>query len=321
LGICVYLDMSFWALVLNHVLSGILIVLLLFYLRSHALSWPSKLSEITGSLKFGLKILISRIAWYGYSNADQVILGRIAGADSLGAFNFAMTFARIPVDEISSLSGKVVPGVFSSIQHSPAKLSRYVLLLTEATSYLTIPATIGIALVAGDFVPLAIGPQWQAVVLPLQILGIHACILSVTTLWSHVYIWTGNIRINMYLSLLSLVVLPPVFYFGARYGAVGVALGWTIMAPIMLIPGFLFLKRILKMRFSTFMNCLGPALISTALMCLAIAIARYAVFSELSQVLRFVGDAAIGAATYFTVLIVFFRRRVQRIVQTVRRSI
>ncbi len=65
-----------------------------------------------------------------------------------------MTFARVPVNEVRSLSGKVVPGVFSAVQQSAHKLTRYLLMITEAMSYITIPATIGLALVAANNAPL-----------------------------------------------------------------------------------------------------------------------------------------------------------------------
>ena len=40
------------------------------------------------------------------------------------------------------------------------------------------PATIGMALVAPEFVPLVLGPKWSGVTLPLEVLVLHALVRS-----------------------------------------------------------------------------------------------------------------------------------------------
>jgi PST family polysaccharide transporter len=321
LAFCAYLGLSYWALVLNHIISNLFVVLLLMVLRRHSLRWPREWRGLIHSIKFGGNMLIARIAWYGYSSADQLMLGRFAGADSLGAYNFSMTFARIPADEIGSLSGKVVPGVFSSIQRSASKLTRYLLMITEATSYLTVPATIGIALVAEDLIPLAIGPQWQAAIVPLQFLALYACAASVSSLWSHILIWTGNANLNMYLNILALIMLPPAFYFGSQHGPAGVAIAWVTIYPITLIPSFWFLGRILKLRFARFVYSLIPAAASTAAMSVAVFSFRHYVADDWHSITRFSTSIGIGIVVYLAILIFTFGRRAERIVRTIRRSI
>jgi PST family polysaccharide transporter len=321
LALCAYLGLSYWALVLNHVLGNSLIVLLLFVFRRHPIGWPRHWQELAQSVRFGASMLIARIAWYGYSNADQAFLGRAAGADALGAYGFSMTFARVPVDEVSSLSGKVVPGIFSAVQNSARKLTRYLLMITEATSYVTVPATVGLALVATDFVPIALGPQWYASILPLQILAVYACTVSITTLWSHILIWTGHANLNMFLNLFALAVLVPAFYFGSKFGIEGVALALAICYPITLVPNFWFMKRIIKLPFRRFLICLAPAFVSAALMAATVTIIRDFVTQEWTVLSRFSLCVAVGAATYLMALFGLFGIRVARICRTIRRSI
>lgn len=266
-------------------------------------------------------MLMARIAWYGYSNADQLIVGRYLGKDALGAYSFALTFAQIPVSEVSSLSGKVVPCVFSAVQDRRRQLARYLLLLTEAVSYITIPATIGIALVAADFVPVVIGNQWGGVVLPLQILSLYLCTMAVTTLWSHVLIWTGHAHINMYMALLALFVLPPAFYIGVNWGLAGVAVAWAVVFPVTLIPVFWFMKRILSLPFMRFLRCLGPAIVSTAIMTVAVTLVRDSIAQDWSAPARLIACILAGVAVYATALILIFRRRVGIILAVIGRAI
>lgn len=321
LGFCAYLGLSYWALVLNHVISNAIIVLLLFGFRPHRLAWPRNWSKLTGSLTFGGHMLVSRIAWYGYSKADEIVLGKMVGKDGLGVYSFAMTLIRIPYSEIGALSGRVVPGIFSAVQNSRGQLARYLLMLTEATAYLTVPSTIGIALVADEFVPLALGPQWYAVIFPLQVLSIYVVCAAVTSLWSHIFIWTGHARINMYLNLMVLAVMPPAFVAGAAYGVDGLAVAWAVMFPLTLIPAYIFLRRILRLRFMRFLDCLGPALISSAVMCAVVLSVRPILPPDWPLAARFGALVLAGAVSYGACLFFVFGRRVLRILSIIRRAI
>ncbi len=320
LGAGTYLGLSFWSLVLNHLVSHALIVLLLYYLRPNIPTWPRKWARIAHSVKFGGNMLLARVAWYAFSTADQLFLGKQAGKDALGEYSFATTFAHIPVSEIGSLSGKVVPGVFSAVQNSRTQLTRYLLLLTESFSYITIPATIGIALVADDFVLIVIGPQWYGVALPLKILSIYMSSYAVTTLWSHILIWTGHAKINMYMNILSLIVLPPAFYYGAHFGATGVSIAWAIVFPVTLLPVFWFIRKILLLRFSRFLLCLGPTIISTAIMTAVVLIIRDYIANDWETLSRFLATSISGAAAYALSLLLIFGKRVRKIVHIVRRA-
>lgn len=320
LGAGAALGVSYWALVLNHVISNAAVLVLLVFLRPHKLAWPREWRRLMRSIRFGGSMLVSRIAWYGYSNADQLIVGRYLGKDALGAYSFALTFAQVPVAEVSSLSGKVVPGVFSAVQSSARQLTRYFLLLTEAVSLITVPACIGIALVASDFVPIVIGPQWDAVILPLQILAIYTCVVSVTVLWSHVLIWTGHPHINMYMALLALLLLPPAFYFAVRAGTPGVAAAWVIVFPLTLVPLFWFMTRIIPLTFRRFLRCLGPAIISSALMSIAVLLMKDVVAPHWGAELRLAGCVLVGVAVYTAALLALFNRRIKLIVAVIARA-
>ena len=104
------LKLGYWALVLNSLISSAVVTVTLYALRPFQVGWPRKLGQIAGSLMSGWRILVSRGAWYGYSSLDSALIGRVLGKDALGIFGFAMTFASLPVTEVSSMvSWRVEP--------------------------------------------------------------------------------------------------------------------------------------------------------------------------------------------------------------------
>jgi len=315
------LKLGHWALVLNSLISGVVVTAMLYALRPFQVGWPRQLGQIAGSLMSGWRMLVSRGAWYGYSSLDSALIGRALGKDALGVFGFAMTFASLPVTEVSSMVSKVVPGVFSSVQESPRLLRRYFLLLTEAVSYITLPMSVGLALTAEDFVLLALGPKWVDVILPLQILCLYMAFNACQMLISHVLLWTGHFRANMWLNILALVVLPAGFYVGLHWGVPGVAWAWAIGFPITVLPVAYLMVQILDVRARDFADALKPAVVGCLFMTVAVLLTRQLLPATWSHGLRLIAQASVGAVLYAAALLTLYRVRVLGMYQVVREAI
>jgi PST family polysaccharide transporter len=314
------LKLGHWALVLNTLLSSAVITGTLCVLRPFRVGWPRQFGQIAGSLASGWRMLVSRGAWYGYTSLDSALIGRTLGKESLGVFGFAMTFASLPVTEVSAMVSKVVPGIFSSIQDSRPTLRRYFLLLTESVSYITLPMSVGLGLTAKDFVLLALGPKWVDVALPLQILCLYMAVNACQMLVSHVLLWTGHFRANMWLNLLALVLLPTGFYVGLHWGVSGVAWAWAIVFPLSIAPVAFLMVRILDLRFGEFAGALRPAVVSCLVMAAVVLPARQVLPGTWSHGVRLIALASAGAVFYGAALLTIYRARVIGIYRVVREA-
>ncbi len=314
------LHLGHWALVLNTLISSAVITVTLYLLRPFQVGLPRQIGQIAGSLASGWRMLVSRGAWYGYTSADSALIGRGLGKDALGVFGFAMTFASLPVTEVSSMVSKVVPGVFSTVQNSPPKLRRYFLLLTETVSYITLPMSVGLALTAKDFVLLALGPKWADVIVPLRILCLYMAVNAAQMLVSHVLLWTGHFRANMWLNILALVLLPTGFYVGLNWGVAGVALAWAIVFPVSVAPVAFIMVGILDLRFREFAYALQPAIVSCVVMAVVVILADRVVPGTWPHSVRLLSLASTGAAFYGATLLTIYRTRVTGIYHVIREA-
>src|SRR5207249_9080683 len=111
---------------------------------------------------------IARLCWYASANADFLMAGRILGKAALGLYNVGWTLASVPVDKVATLVGQVTPAFFSAVQTDRAAIRRYLLGITEGIALITFPISLGLALVARDFVLVVLGSKWQASIAPLQ---------------------------------------------------------------------------------------------------------------------------------------------------------
>lgn len=308
---------TYWSLVINTLVGYGLVTIILYLHRPFIPAWPREIQQLTRPLISGWQMLISRFAYYGYSSADSTIIGRYLGKEALGIFGFATTFAALPVREVTSLMSGVVPGVFSAVQKDKLELRRYFFLLTEAVSYLAFPAALGLAVTADDFVRLALGDTWDGVITPLRLLCLYMAIYSSQALLSHVLLWTGHFSTNMWLSILTLTILPACFYIGSNYGLIGVAIGWLIGFPLSNLPAFVYVNRIFSSSWIDYWRMFRPALTGCVAMLGVVTLVRLVLPEEWHHGFRLAVQSSTGAMTYVGIMILLFGDRIREIYQIV----
>jgi O-antigen/teichoic acid export membrane protein len=313
-----YLGWRYWALVFSTLAGAAAVTLLLIAWRPYSVRWPRDLVKLARPLLQGWRMLASRAAWYAYSSADQTIIGRMLGKDALGAYSFATTFSTTISQEISSVVSKVAPGVFSTVQDRRDELRRYFLILTELLAYLTLPVSFGLAVTADLVVQLVLGPQWDAVVVPLQLLCFYAAFYSCQVLIGHVLLWTGQFRANMWLSILAAAGMPVAFYIGVRWGLEGVAWAWVVAFPVLSAPSLVIAFRTIRIGVWAWLNSLWPALAASLAMAGAVLALRTILPAFLPLPAHTALSVATGGLVYVVMLWLFYRQRVRSIVQFAR---
>lgn len=307
-----------WALVFNTLAGAFAVTLLLLYWQPYRVRWPRQVASLAAPLRSGWRVLASRIAYYGYTTADQVVVGRFLGKDALGAYSFATTLSTTLSTEIASVVSRVVPGIFSAVQSQASELRRYFLVLTELVSYVTLPISIGIALTADYAVAIVLGPQWQAVVMPLRILCLYAAFYTSQLLIGSVLMWTGQFRANMWCSVLAGITLPLSFLVGTRWGLEGVAWAWSITFPLANLPAMVITFRTIEIGFGAWLRSLMPAAVSCLGLSAALVAVRMALPPGTSMGLAATLACVAGGVAYLATLWLGFRPRVRAMLEFLR---
>jgi PST family polysaccharide transporter len=309
--------LGYWALVLGGVLGNTVDTVWTGICRWVPIRAP-RFSVIKRALAVGGDITGARFAWYAYSNADFLIVGKAMGEGPLGVYTVAWTLASLPVEKLTATIGKVAGPVFAAANRDPGVLRRYLLRLTEAIALVVFPATTGLALVAPDFVDLVIGTQWQASILPLQILSASVLVRSIDPILSTLLLVLEETRFVAKLSVATAIALPISFLAGSHWGLLGVALGWVTVYPIMCLPLLLLAAKKGIVSVVDYANALLPAFVACIVMGLAVVTANHVYLDGLHPWARLGTDIVLGAAAYATFQLVFFGKRVRRILGAVK---
>jgi len=300
---------GYWTLVAGNLAGGAVATLLLLRQRRPGFLRP-RLRDLRGAVAFTGHVVTQRLTWFFYSNADFVVAGRLLGKSALGAYTFAFELASLPIEKVTALVGRVTPAFFAAVQHDAVRLRRYLLSLTEGIAFVTIPACWGLGLVTDTLVPVVLGERWSGVVVPLRILAAYAAWRSVETLFHQVLVVTGEARFGMRVGLLSAVVLPLAFLLGARWGTVGVALGWVLVHPLVFLPLYRRVLRRIGLTAAGYLGALVPAASCSAGMVAAVLLVRPWATEVLAPALRLAVEVVLGACVYAGAMLGLFGNRI-----------
>lgn len=308
---CAIAGWSYWSLVLGNIGGRLIGTAVAIYSRPHRIAWPFPLRTIVSEIAFGSHIVVSRIAWYVYNNADTAIVGRVLGSAALGSYGLGWSVASIPVDRISALVTRVTPGIFAVVQHDRAALRRYVIGLTEGIALVTFPLAVGVALVAEPFVAVVFGAKWSAAVVPLRLLALYGGFRSLTTLLPQILVTTGHSRRSMQFNVLAALILPVAFLIGSRWGTTGVALSWLVAYPAVAI-GFFYRAsfQLIDLTAAAYFRALWPATSAVVVMSIAVVSLHTVLAGHVITPLLLAAEAAMGAVAYTGSLWLGHRQRV-----------
>jgi PST family polysaccharide transporter len=312
-----WLHFRYWSLVLGHIIGTLVSSVSTLYWMRHDFARPH-LVELRQALRYARHVLFSGVAAYIYANADFAVAGRVLGEVPLGNYSVAWGIASVPVDKISSLITGVTPAFFSAIQSNKSELRRYLLRLTEALSLVTIPASIGLALVAEPLVVVLLGPKWMDAIAPLRLLSLFIAFRSLATLLPNLLTSIGDARFVMWVTVGSAILMPIAFFAGSHWGINGIAAAWIITYPVILIPLYIRTFNQTEMRLRDYLSALVPALSASATMTICVLAIHFLITSALHPLSNLFLTIVVGAATYLGALFVFHRDRIARLVRTMK---
>jgi O-antigen/teichoic acid export membrane protein len=313
-----WLGRGYWALALGSVAGTVVATALNMASRPWGFERP-RLKSVAHAVNLSRQVLVGRLTWIIYSDSDFLVAGRMLGTTALGAYTFAWNLATLPVEKVTALVGQVTPAFFSAHQTDYIALRRYLLSLTEAVSLVTFPATIGLGLVAPEFIGVFLGSRWSDAVAPLEILAFYGSIRTVSALLGPLLTALRETRFLMWTNIAAAVLMPLLFYVGSRWGPLGIACGWIVGYPFIVLPLYRKTFQRIGMPFREYFVAIRPALNASLVMIFAVVGLKSVIPAGWPLYLRFGMEVVAGAAAYSIVLLVLHIDRLRAFMDFYRR--
>jgi O-antigen/teichoic acid export membrane protein len=300
---------SYWALVAGILASRIANALLSYYVHPYR----PRLSMAAARELFGFSrwLLINRLLEFGRTRSGDIVIGRLAGAHSLGLYSVGYELAYLPATElVAPINRAVFPG-YARIAADRSRLKDHFLRVLGVIVALTLPAGAGIALTAHLFVPLVLGAKWLDAVTVIQVLALGGVLSALQSNFVSVYLAIGRPRITTEMLVLNLVMLIPLLILLTRsHGFVGAALAVLIVNAFWTIANIWRLVSALDMPVRAIFRHLHRPLIATLVMAAALSTAfepGQTTASAHEAILPFAVAVAAGGTVYVAVLMMLWR--------------
>jgi len=228
------LGAGYWALVIMELATALTSTVGVWVMCSWRPGLPTRHSNVRSMVAFGSNLTGFSILNYFSRNLDNILIGRYWGAQQLGLYAKAYQLLYIPIQQINTPISKVVIPALSRLQTDPKRYRAYYYKAILLIVTFGMPL-VGILFVSADkAILLLLGPAWMDTVKIFRALSI-ACFIStfnVATGW--VYISLGRPdRQFRWAAFFTSPTNVMIFLVSVRWGALGVALAYSLSRPIL----------------------------------------------------------------------------------------
>ena len=226
-----------WALVLQ-VLAAECVALVLVWRFS---PWRPRATYSAQSLRemgsFAGKTSAARILGYVNLNADNFLIARFLGPVPLGVYTVAYNVMFAPLARLAAPIQQVLFPAFARLAADPPRVGAAWLRGNRLVAAVSVPAFVGLAVVAPDFVSAVLGDRWHRSIPVLQLLCVAGLAQSLQSLNHSALQALDRAGALLAFMIFSASLTVSSFAIGLHWGIVGVAAGFAI-ARTTVLPVF-----------------------------------------------------------------------------------
>jgi O-antigen/teichoic acid export membrane protein len=225
-----------WAIIGQQLTMGVLSTVLLWMVTPWRPHFTYSFESLRNLGGFSANVLGQRLLYQLTRSADNVLIGRFLGPAAVGTYAVAYNVMLLPLSRLGTPIGLVLFPALSRMQDDPERVTTVWLRVNRLLAAVSVPAMLGLIVVAHDFVHVVLGARWAAATPVLQILAWVGVLQAIQTLNEDVLQVrdrTGTMfRFMVLWSSANLLGLVIGLHWGIIGVAVGVSVAGTVVAPV-----------------------------------------------------------------------------------------
>jgi O-antigen/teichoic acid export membrane protein len=256
---------------------------------------------------YGQYTFFLRIAAFTANQSPRILIGYLFGAAALGSFSLGLRIVEIMYQLLSLPAANVLLPVIAKVRHDPKKLEHAILGSTLLAAMMSVPAFVGLALIAPTAVPLLFGLHWAQSSIIVQILAAYGIIVSSGLIWGSVVAGIGRPDINLAVTTMAAIVSVGLLLIMAPWGLVAAAIAFVLRGYVA-SPTFPFIiSRLTGITLFKQASVYGPVLAAAAAMAVVVETVIQTLGPMLTPFELTAAAILCGAATYALALYLLAR--------------
>jgi O-antigen/teichoic acid export membrane protein len=235
---------------------------------------------------------------------DKILVGKAFGKSSLGHYDRSSQFSSVLPNQLTIALSGVGIATLSRLANDPPRFKNYVFKALSVLSFVGFPGSVLFTLLGRDIIFVLLGERWSIAGDIFVALGpgIGAFVIYNTNAWLHISLGRADRLLKWGFVVLGTSIVS--YSFGLLFGPVGVAVAYSAMFYLLLIPGI---------RASFFVDILWrywvAAFISGASFWLVFSrfVPAAKFYEELAPLLRIVFGSLCYPVFYLAFIVILFR--------------
>ena len=223
-----YLDYGIWSLIAANLCQAFVYCLLLIRARRHSVHFNLNFSILKDLIKVGAGFSMAQIFNILARKADYLVVGKFLGAANLGIYSKSYALMNAPNNIAGTVMSKVMFASFSKKQDSNHELTSATQKSYAILFLITIPFGAFAIVLAPEIIRTLLGPNWDASIMPFQILVGFTCFRIGYKVGSNLLKGLGKVYLLSFTQFIYLVLVLIGSYWGSFYGISGVAIGVSV---------------------------------------------------------------------------------------------
>jgi O-antigen/teichoic acid export membrane protein len=231
---------AYWALVANSVVTTLCSTGGLWIASGFRPGRPKKEAGVRALVRFGAHIVGFDIVNYFHRNLDNVLIGRVWGAQPLGLYSRAYSLLMFPISNLRGPLHRVAFPALSRLQGDPARYRLYFTKYCSLLAFISMPLVAFLFTCSENVIGLLLGPRWLDAAELFSILALVAFFQPVSGLTGTVLVTVGHGARYFRLGLFNAIITSIAFISGLPWGPKGVAIAYCIVSYLILHPSLMY---------------------------------------------------------------------------------
>jgi len=240
-----YSGFGAWSIVWAHMGSTVAGTLLAWLFCEYRPKFEFDFSVTKKLFGYGKFIAITGFMGFIIGNGDDFVIGKVLGASAYAFYALAYHFSQEPLIQVSSVVNGVMWPIYCKLQNNKERMKRAYLRAVKLSALFSIPAAVGLFILARDIIYIIFGENWLPMVDVFRALCILVAIGCLGSGADSVYNAIGRPDINSKLRFLSFVIFLIVIYpLTKYYGLLGTVGALALMTAAGLIVSYIIFYKI-----------------------------------------------------------------------------
>lgn len=231
---------GYWALALRPVAVALAMMIGVWVACRWRPSAPRRGAGVRSLLAFGGHLTGFSVVNYFGRNADKALIGLRWQEAQLGLYVKAYQLLLLPIQQINAPIASVAVPTLSRLQDDPKRYRRYYLRAMNLIAFVTTPLIVTMVALSDEVIAIVLGDQWLGAGRIFRILALGALGQPISSANGWLFISQGRTKRMFIWGLISAPLFVIGFVIGLRWGAMGVAASYAVVATLLRYPGFLF---------------------------------------------------------------------------------